>query len=106
MAACYRELKDKVRIISANLMILKSMKLPFSGILSCLFNLLFNYKMDIVCFPTKYDIFENYYHSFLNSLQLGGIVGYQLWHYKIQSISLSLKIADVNLAHSRLLNSL
>ena len=31
----------------------KTMKLPFSAILWYLFNLSFNYKMDIVSFPTK-----------------------------------------------------
>ena len=53
--------------------------------------------------PQKYDKFEYYFQFVSNSLYLGGIVCYQLWHYKIQSISLSLKISDVNLAHSRLL---
>ena len=39
----------------------KTMKLPFPGILWYLLNLPFNYKMDIVSFPTKYDTFECYF---------------------------------------------
>ena len=40
---------------------LKTIKLPFSGILLYLFNLPCNYKIDIVSFPTKYNKFEYYF---------------------------------------------